>query len=193
MKGTGSLAGPASTPELVLVAALGRANRVIGRGLDLPWHLPADLRHFKRLTMGETLLMGRRTFEALLHQFGAKAPGALPLPGRRFAVVSRRGHLPGAGHPDVALYPSIEAALDALAALPRVVVAGGGEIYAQTLPRADRLELTLVEGAPEGDVFFPSYEHLVGPVFEETHRAVHPAEDGRPAFAFVTYVRRVGA
>ena len=189
-----TLSRTSKPPELVLVAALGRENRVIGRGLDLPWHLPADLKHFKQLTLGETLLMGRRTFEALLHQFGGKMPGALPLPGRRFAIVTRSGELPAPAraHPDVAVYPSIDAALEALGSLPRVIVAGGGEVYAQTLPRADRLELTLVEGHPEGDVFFPPYEHLVGQVFEETRREPHPAEDDRPAFAFVTYVRRMG-
>ncbi len=168
---------------------------MIGRGLDLPWHLPADLRHFKRLTLGETLLMGRRTFEALLHQFG-HAPGqALPLPGRRFALVSRHGYSlpPGADPADVQVYPSITDALAALAALPRVIVAGGGEVYAQTLAHADRLELTLIEGTYEGDVCFPPYAHLVGPVFEETHREAHPAEAGRPAFAFVTYTRKAEA
>ena len=173
---------PEGRPERVVVAALGRATRVIGRGLDLPWHLPADLRRFKRLTRGETLLMGRRTHEALVHQFGTA--GEAVLPGRRIVVV---GHEPVEG---AETYPSPEAALAALAGLPRVVIAGGGQLYAALLPHADRLELTLVEGAPAGDVFFPAYEGLVGLVFTETRREMHAAERGRPAFAFVTYVRR---
>lgn len=187
---------PRPAPELVLVAALARETRVIGRGLELPWHLPADLRHFKRLTLGETLLLGRRTFEALLHQMRWAPGDPLPLPGRRFAVVSRRKRLPEGVPSDeeaVQVFESIDAALAALAWLPRVIVAGGGEVYAQTLARADRLELTLVDAAPEGDVFFPPYAHLVGPVFVQTREEDHPAEAGRPAFTFVTYERRADA
>lgn len=172
-------------PEIVLIAALGAENRVIGRGLDLPWHLPKDLQHFKRHTLGQTLVMGRRTYEALLHQMGR------PLPNRRTLVVSTEplDDLPEG----VAYVPSLETALEAAAGLDTLYVAGGGTVYAQMLERADRLELTLVDGAPEGDVCFPPFAHLVGPVFEETARTVHPAEDGRPGFAFVTYRRREGA
>lgn len=169
-------------PEIVLIAAVARENRVIGDGMELPWHLPADLRHFKRLTRGETLLMGRRTYESILHQFGG------PLPERRMVVVTRRGALPE--HPEAEVYPSLDAALEALADLPRVFIGGGGEIYRQMLPEADRLELTLVEGSHEGDTFFPPFEPLVGPVFEETWSEAHPAEGDKPAFRFVRYERR---
>lgn len=169
-------------PELVLIAALGAENRVIGRGLDLPWHLPDDLKHFKRHTLGQTMLMGRRTYDALVHQFGG------PLPGRTTVVVS---HRPMDDLPEnVRHYGSVDEALAALAGEATVYVAGGGTIYRQLLPRADRLELTLVDGAPDGDVFFPPYEQLVGTVFEETARTAHPAEGGRPGFAFVTYRRK---
>lgn len=168
-------------PRLTLVAALAARNRVIGRGDQLPWHIPADLRHFKRLTMGRTLLVGRKTYESILAQFGG------PLPGREMVVLSRRGPLPGA--PDVPVYGSIDAALEALSHLERVVVAGGGEVYAQTLERADRLELTLVGGDHAGDAFFPPYRHLVGSVFEEVWSEGHAAEGGRPAFRFVRYER----
>lgn len=168
--------------EIVLIAALGAENRVIGRGLDLPWHLPEDLKHFKRHTLGQTMLMGRRTYDALVHQFGG------PLPGRTTTVVSSH---PMDDLPDGVIgFPSVEAALDALSDLDVLYVAGGGTIYRQLLPRADRLELTLVDGAPDGDVFFPPYEHLIGTVFEETARAEHPPKDGQPGFAFVTYRRK---
>jgi dihydrofolate reductase len=168
-------------PTLVLVAALAARNRVIGRGDQLPWHIPADLKHFKRLTLGETLLVGRHTYESILAQFGG------PLPGREMVVLSRRGSLPDA--PGVPVYASIDAALEALSGLDQVVVAGGGEVYAQTVERADRLELTLVGGRHEGDAFFPPFRHLVGPVFRETWSEGHLAEGGRPAFRFVRYER----
>lgn len=167
--------------EIVLVAALSARNRVIGKGDQLPWHIPADLKHFKRLTLGETLLVGRKTYESILTQFGG------PLPGRDMVVLSRRGPMPQA--PDVPVYPSIDAALLALSHLDRVVVAGGGEVYAQTVGRADRLELTLVGGEHQGDAFFPAYRHLVGSTFEETWSEGHVAEGGRPAFRFVRYQR----
>lgn len=170
-------------PERVVVAALARTNRVIGRGLELPWHLPADLRHFKRLTDGGILLMGRRTFESLLHQMGG------PLPGRRHVVVTRN---PAWTHPAAEVHPSIEAAWDALSGEVRVFVAGGAEIYAQTLADADRWELTFVEGTYEGDAVFPPFEHLVGTgrPFDEVRCDAHPTEAGRPAYAFATYRRR---
>jgi dihydrofolate reductase len=163
-------------PEIVLIAAVAEKNRVIGQEMDLPWHLPDDLKRFKRLTTGRPLLMGRRTFASIVHQFGKV------LPNRRNVVLTSQGRLPG--YPDVETYPSIDAAMEALADEPLVFIGGGGDIYAQFLPRADRLELTLVEGDYEGDTFFPPFEHLVGPVFEVA------AEERRDGFRFVTYVRK---
>ncbi len=163
-------------PEIVLIAALAEKNRVIGHRGHLPWHLPEDLRRFKRLTMGHPLLMGRKTFNSLLEQFGG------PLPGRRHLVLSRTQVYPEMT--DVEVYPDLEAALNAVQDVPILFVAGGADIYAQFLPRADRLELTLVEGDYEGDVFFPPYKHLIGPVFEEVTVETHPG------FRFVTYRRR---
>ncbi len=171
-------------PEIVLIAAVAEANRVIGKGKELPWHLPADLKHFKRLTRGETLLMGRKTYESILHQFGG------PLPERRMVVVTTKGALPA--HPEAEVYASIEAAMEALQHLPRVFIGGGGEIYRQFLPQADRLELTLIEGDFDGDTYFPDFMPLVGPVFAETWSERHPAEAGYPAFRFVRYERRTG-
>ncbi|QXD15081.1 dihydrofolate reductase [Rhodocaloribacter litoris] len=166
-------------PEIVLIAALAERNRVIGRGMELPWHLPEDLRRFKRLTLGHPLVMGRRTFESLVHQFGG------PLPGRRNVVVSTGAAWPQ--YPEVEVYRSLREALAALEDEPRIFIGGGGTVYAQCLPLADRLELTLVAGDYTGDAFFPPYEHLVGPVFEKV------AEDRRSGFRFVTYRRRDAA
>ena len=161
--------------KLVLIAAVAEKNRVIGRDKDLPWHLPEDLRRFKRLTTGYPLLMGRRTFESILHQFGG------PLPKRRNVVLTGRG--PFADYPAVETYASVDEAMAALAGEHVVFIGGGAAIYAQFLPLADRLELTLVEGDYEGDTFFPPFEHLIGTTFEVTH------EEPRDGYRFVTYER----
>jgi dihydrofolate reductase len=161
--------------EIVLIAAVAEENRVIGKDKDLPWHIPEDLRHFKRLTTGHPLLMGRRTFESIVHQFGG------PLPDRRTVVLTTKGELPE--YPDVEAYASIDAALEALEGEDTVFIGGGEAVYEQFLPRADRLELTLVEGDYEGDTYFPEYEHLVGDTFEITR------DDPRDGFRFVTFER----
>ena len=167
---------PHAAPEIVIIAAVAEENRVIGRDQDLPWHLSEDLKRFKRLTTGYPLLMGRKTFESLVHQFGG------PLPGRRNVVLTTQGPL--ADFPEIETYPSIEAALAALAGAERIFIGGGAKVYEQLLPRADRLELTLVEGPYEGDTFFPPFEHLVGRLFEVQE------VDARDGFRFVTYVRK---
>jgi dihydrofolate reductase len=163
--------------EIVLIAAVAEENRVIGKGMDLPWHIPEDLKRFKRLTTGHPLLMGRKTFESIVHQFGG------PLPDRRLVVLTSRGELPE--YPDVEAYASVDAALEALEGEDTVYIGGGEAIYEQFLPKADRLELTLVEGSYDGDTYFPEYEPLVGDVFEVT------AVDPRDGFRFVTLERRV--
>ena len=129
------------------IAAMTR-NRVIGRAGTLPWHLPEDFRWFKRATTGGALLMGRKTFESI----------GRPLPGRLSLVVTR-GALPaGAVGPDVVAVPDL-AAFRAEDYTPREVwVAGGAEIYRQTLGQCDELYLSLVDREVEGDTFFPSFE-----------------------------------
>lgn len=165
--------------EIVLIAAVAEKNRVIGDGMDLPWHLPEDLKRFKRLTLGYPLIMGRRTFESIVHQFGGMLPNR-----RNIVLTSNPDRL---AEYDVEHYPGIDEALAAVAGELRVFIGGGGGIYEQFLPQADRLELTLVEGDYQGDTYFPPYEHLVGPVFEQH------AVDARDGFRFVTFVRRPGA
>lgn len=168
-------------PEVVIVAAVAAKDRLIGDGMDLPWHIPADLRHFKRLTSGHPLVMGRRTFESILHQFGG------PLPNRENVVLTRQPERLN-GH-DVRVFGSLEEALAALAGRERVFIGGGASVYAAALPIADRLELTLVEGDFEGDTRFPPYEHLLGTEFELGAREAHEAEGETPAFRFETWVR----
>lgn len=118
---------------------------VIGRGGQLPWRLSADLKRFKSLTMGHTLIMGRKTYDSL----------GRPLPGRTSIVISRQASL--ALPPEVIVVHSLAAALDRASRDDSPFVIGGGEIYAQALPLAERLFVTWVEAAIEGDTFFPAW------------------------------------
>jgi len=164
-------------PEIVLIAAVAEENRVIGKEGKLPWHIKEDLQHFKRLTTGRPLLMGRKTFESIIEDFGG------PLPNRRNIVLTRRGKLPD--YPFIETYASLDLALNALSDEPVVFIGGGQHVYEQTLPLADRLELTLIEGSYEGDTFFPPFEHLIGTTFECVK------EVPRTGYRFVTLVRKV--
>lgn len=164
-------------PEFVIVAAVGAEDRLIGNGLELPWHIPEDLRHFKRLTVGRPMLMGRRTFESLIEQFGK------PLPGRRHLVVTRSDFTSDQAE----VFSSIDEAVEAARNVKELIIAGGATIYEQFLEKADRMELTLVEGEFEGDVHFPEFEHLVG----ERYHIVRA--EGREGFRFVTYVAEAEA
>lgn len=158
-------------PEIVFVLARAR-NGVIGRDGELPWRLPADLKHFKVLTQGAPMLMGRKTFESL--------PGLLP--GRRHIVLTRTGWRAEGAE----VVHGIDAAI-AAAAGERLSVVGGAEIYALLLPHADRIELTEVDDAPEGDTHVPPFDPAM---WRETAREDHPAEGGRPGYSFLTLVRR---
>ncbi|MDT8437688.1 MAG: dihydrofolate reductase [Wenzhouxiangellaceae bacterium] len=144
--------------ELVLVAAMAR-NRVIGIDGRMPWHLPADLKHFKAVTLGHPVVMGRKTFASI----------GRALPGRRNLVVSRTLSTAPEG---VELAGSLGHALK-LAGDGPVMVIGGGELYRQALARADRLELTLVDAEPDGDTCFP----MLGPDWQLAHMRVRPADD----------------
>lgn len=159
-------------PEIVLIVA--RAdNGVIGKDGKLPWHLPADLRHFKTLTQDAPMIMGRKTFESL--------PGLLP--GRRHIVLTRNNSWDEEGA-ETAISPKVALAL---ANAPRVSIIGGAEIYDLFLDRADRIEMTHVHSNVSGDTFFPAINMAV---WYETKRIAHPSEGGRPAYEFVTLQRR---
>jgi dihydrofolate reductase len=161
--------------DVVLIAAVAR-NGVIGAGNALPWHLPADLKHFKALTLGHPVLMGRKTFESI----------GRPLPGRPNIVVSRDPAFVAAG---VTVAASVPAALLRATALGTpVFVIGGAQIYAQCLTLADRIYLTRVDIEVAGDAFFPSLDDHE---WRETAREHSPAADGYPAYAFVTLERLV--
>ncbi|MBL0385248.1 dihydrofolate reductase [Tumebacillus sp. ITR2] len=124
-------------------------NRVIGKDNAMPWHLPADLAHFKAVTMGHTVVMGRKTFESI----------GKPLPGRRNVVLTRQVDFSAEG---VEVIHSLEE-------LPEgdVFVIGGAELFRELLPRADRMYLTLIRHAFEGDTFFPEFDGLNWQVVEQ--------------------------
>ena len=168
------------TVPLVIVAAVAR-NRVIGRDNGLAWRLSSDLKHFKALTLGKPLLMGRKTFASI----------GRPLPGRQTIVVTRdrSAQIPGVliAHDLAAGLAQAQAAAQAMQAT-EIIIAGGGEIYAQTLAQAARLHITEVDLAPEGDALFPAIDPAL---WCETARQRHlPSPNDEAAFSFVTYQRR---
>jgi dihydrofolate reductase len=162
--------------DLVLIAALDR-DHAIGKGNALPWHLPADLRRFKALTLGKPLLMGRKTAESL----------GRALPGRRNLVLTRSGRVPFDGmEAVVSVDQAVRIATDDAA--DELCVIGGGEVFAMTLSLAARMHLTWVDTVVEGaDAFFPRFDR---DAWIEAAREAHAA-DARHAFAFdfVDYVR----
>ena len=151
----------------VIVAAVAR-NGVIGVEGRLPWRIPDDLARFKELTMGQALVMGRATFESI----------GRPLPGRSTIVLTRD---PDWAHEGVETASSLVAALDLAASRSEeAFVAGGAQVYRAGLAVAERMELTEVDAAPEGDTFFPEVDWMQ---WRETGR------DTREGFAFVSYER----
>ena len=154
-------------------------NGVIGRDNALPWRLPADLAHFKRLTVGKPVVMGRRTFESI----------GKPLPGRHNIVLTRDPAWSAAG---VSVVPNLAeaiaaAGLDPRARVDELMIIGGAAVYAEALPLARRIHLTEVHAAPEGDTLLPRFDPGI---WVETMRADHAANDDAPAHSFVTLDRR---
>jgi dihydrofolate reductase len=160
-------------PQLVIVVAVS-SNGVIGANGTMPWHIPQDLRHFKAMTMGKPMIMGRRTFESL--------PGLLP--GRRHIVLTRDTGWNAKG---AEVARDWDEALALAGDVADVAIVGGGQIYAQALPHAHRIELTRIDAVLEGDTFFPP----LGPEWVESARRESPSQVGTPALAFITYHRQV--
>ena len=147
-----------SAPTITLIVAVADSG-VIGRDNTLPWHLPDDLRRFKRITMGKPIVMGRKTFDSI----------GKPLPGRQNIVVTRDTNYRREG---VTVVHDAEAALSAAGAVPEVMVIGGAELFRTLLPRAGRLHLTRVHGNIEGDVVWPALDDREWRVVErESHSA----------------------
>lgn len=166
------------TLRCCLVVAMA-SNRVIGRDGGMPWHIPADLRHFRAVTMGKPIVMGRKTFQSI----------GRPLPGRSNIVVTRDQ---GFSVPGVTVFGNVDDALQAAESTARrdgvdeIMIIGGGEIYARLLPAASRIYLTEVHEAPDGDVVFPEIDSAV---WRETVREDFTADGETPAYSFVTLDR----
>jgi dihydrofolate reductase len=154
-------------PEVVIIAAVAK-NRVIGRNNQLIWNIPEDMAHFKALTAGHTVIMGRKTWESLPPRFR-------PLPGRRNIVISRQADYaaPGAEVAD-----SLENALKLASTAATAFIIGGEQIYMQAMALADRLEITEVDLEPEGDAWFPEIPAVNWKITAKTEGS---------GYAFVTY------
>lgn len=165
-----SVTGRADTtgPRISIIVAYA-ANRVIGREGKMPWHLPEDLKRFKQLTMGHHIVMGRKTWESI---------GRL-LPGRRHVIVSRQARyaVPGA-----TVVGSLDAAIAACGDDSEIFIIGGGEIYVQALPVAERIYATEIEGEYEGDTLFPE---IAGTDWHVVAQEIREGGAGEPRFRFI--------
>ncbi|CAJ1895700.1 MULTISPECIES: type 3 dihydrofolate reductase [Aeromonas] len=162
--------------KISMIAAMAH-DRVIGKDNQMPWHMPADLAHFKRVTLGKPVLMGRKTFESI----------GRPLPGRRNLVISRNPDYQADG---IEVVGSVEAALALLAdnEVAEVMVIGGGHLYAELLPKADCLYLTRIELEVEGDTRFPAF---ADEQWQCVEREVHQADEKNPhPYRFETWLRK---
>ncbi len=155
-------------------------NRVIGGDNDLPWYLPEDLKHFKEITMGKTVLMGRKTYDSIVKRLGK------PLPGRKNVVITRdknfadRPDVPG----EVLVFHDLDSAFNALVFGPNkedVYVIGGAQIYTACMPKAEKMFMTHVHGEYPGDAFFPEVN------WDEWDKIEDEQHD---QYSFVTYIRK---
>jgi dihydrofolate reductase len=165
-------------PPIVIVAAMSRHNRGIGNGNSLLWHVPADLKRFKALTLGHPIIMGRKTFESIVSMLGK------PLPGRTNIVVTRdesyvyEGALVAHSLEDAITLAKQEAPTE-------IHVGGGAEIYRQVLPLVSTLHVTWFDDAPEADTFFPDFEN------DFTVTTEHPAQEHEGiSYQWVDYSRK---
>nr|WP_276539150.1 type 3 dihydrofolate reductase [Pseudoalteromonas agarivorans] len=158
-----------------MIAAMAN-NRVIGLDNKMPWHLPADLQHFKKVTTGKPVVMGRKTFESI----------GRPLPGRRNIIITRNSQYSAQG---IETVTTPEAALELVKAEEEVMIIGGGNIYQQFLPSADRLYLTFIDLEVEGDTQFPDYKAVA--TWENVdEQANKPDEKNQYSYKFVTLYKK---
>jgi dihydrofolate reductase len=161
--------------QLSIIAALAN-QKVIGYHNRLPWHLPADLRHFKEITMGKPVIMGRRTFDSI----------GRPLPGRSNIIISRNSHFIAEG---CLVVHSLAGALAQVTHVPEAMIIGGTEIFRQALPLAQKLYLTFIHADIKGDVFFPEWQTQE---WQETARQDFETDDQNAyAYSFAILERKV--
>lgn len=159
--------------RLIIIAAVAE-NGIIGFQGKIPWHIPEDLKRFRRLTWGHPVLMGRRTFESL---------NSRPLPGRRNIILTQQKF------PHVETADSLESALSLLSDSEKIFVIGGSRIYAEALPMAHRLEITHVHWEGAGDTFFPTYGCKDFTLLASIHFPPHPDEK-KLSYSFASYERK---
>ncbi|MCK8122012.1 type 3 dihydrofolate reductase [Pseudoalteromonas sp. 2CM32C] len=154
-----------------MIAAMAN-NRVIGLDNKMPWHLPADLQHFKAVTTGKPVIMGRKTFESI----------GRPLPGRRNIIITRNTDYKAEG---IETATSPEAALRLVFGVEEVMIIGGGNVYQQFLTQAERLYLTFIDLDVEGDTQFPDYQAIANWEVKE-EQVKQPDEKNKHSYKFVT-------
>ena len=147
-------------PQISLIAAMAR-GRIIGKDNQMPWHLPADLKHFKDTTLSKPIVMGRKTYQSI----------GRPLPGRQNVVISQNSNFRAEG---CEVVNSIEAALNLLKDNREIMIIGGGFLYSQCINKADNLYLTFIDLEVQGDTQFPEFEHLS---FKEVSREKHLSDE----------------
>lgn len=157
---------------IIALIAAHDPDLVIGKDGDLPWHYPEDLKHFKQTTMGHPIVMGRKTFE----EFGEK-----PLPGRKNVVLSRSRN-----YDHIPTYSSLDEALNELEqeGHDKIFIIGGGNVYLQSMDKADLLYITRIHRKYNGDTYFPEYRNQVNTIWDEIER------EDREEFSFITYQRK---
>lgn len=157
--------------KIAMIAAMAK-NRVIGLDNDMPWRLPDDLKFFKKTTTGKPVIMGRKTFESI---------GSRPLPNRPNLVISRQADFIAEG---AAVFSSVEDAIASMDSVEEVIIMGGGQLYKQMLPQADKLYLTLINADIDGDTFFPDWSEFS---WNEIEREHHEMDDSHAySFDFIT-------
>tara|TARA_B110000211_G_scaffold37039_1_gene37285 strand:- start:176 stop:655 length:480 start_codon:yes stop_codon:yes gene_type:complete len=154
-----------------MIAAMAN-NRVIGLDNKMPWHLPADLQHFKAVTTGKPVIMGRKTFESI----------GRPLPGRRNIIITRNTEYKAEG---IETVTSPEASLSLVCDVEEVMIIGGGNVYQQFLTQAERLYLTFIDLDVEGDTQFPDYQAIANWEVKE-EQVKQPDEKNKHSYKFVT-------
>lgn len=159
-------------PTISLIAAMAK-NRIIGKDNQMPWHLPADLGHFKAVTLGKPIIMGRKTYESI----------GRPLPGRKNIVMSRDKDYKLEGCETVT---SLEEAIKLVEDVEEIMIIGGGFLYTECIPQADKLYLTFIDLDVEGDTQFPQFEHLS---LTELKREKHYKDEKNPYnYEFVDFL-----
>ena len=158
---------------VTLIAAIDK-NQLIGRNNELPWHLPADLAHFKTVTIGKLIVMGRRTFNSI----------GKPLPRRRNVVITQKKDLLTAG---CDVFSSLDDALSALKNESEVMIVGGACLFKEALSKADKMILTIIDYAFKGNVYFPKWDHKEWKIISQTKHA--PNEKNPYPFQFLKLSR----